>query len=497
MSGGTRSKQLTQANLDQFAPANARLVYDRKALRHGIVHIGVGGFFRAHQAVYLDDLLGQGGSTEWGICGVCLRPSGRRMYDAMRSQDCLYTVVERTAQGDQPRIIGAMTGILFAPDDPEAVLEKMASPDCRIVTLTITEGAYYRHPGDGQFDAGHPDIVRDLADPTHPACVFGYLAEALDRRRRRGLEPFTVMTCDNMQHNGTVLRRLLLTFTQLRDPALSAWLAERGAFPNSMVDRIVPVTTDEHRTLVRERLGIDDAWPVVCEPFSQWVIEDRFCLGRPAWERTGAQLTDDVNPYEQMKLRLLNASHMCVCYLAMLLGYEFTHQPMADPRIRRIVRTSMDVEVTPLLPEVRGIDLEKYKDQVLERFSNPTIRDQLSRVGSGCSAKMTTFVVPSMLDLVQRGGPLKAGAFTVAAWFRFLAGKDDQGRELPILDDLKDMLNARALRGGADPTELLACRELFGDILPASPRFVAEVARVLRSFYDKGAEATLEQEWAQ
>lgn len=335
--------------------------------------------------------------------------------------------------------------------------------------------------------------MKDLANPTKPSCVFGYLAEALSRRRDRGLEPFTLMSCDNMQNNGRVLKEMLLAFLSLRDPSLATWLSERGAFPNSMVDRITPSTTDEHRALVRRKFGIDDAWPVMCEPFVQWVIEDTFTLGRPAWEQVGAQIVPDVLPYEKMKLRLLNASHQALCYIGMLLGYEFAHQTMEDRNIRKLVRTMMDVEVTPLIGVVPGIDIEAYKDTLIERFANPAIRDQLLRIGTEGSARIPKFVLPTVLEQVERRGPVTASAFTVAAWFRYLAGKDDAGRELGIIDPMKEKLTSLAKKGGQDAGALLSIREIFGDMLPGS-YFGHEVKRALASFYEKGAAATLE-EW--
>lgn len=485
--------KLNAANLSRFAPSIPVPSYDRTAHKHGIVHIGVGGFHRAHQAVYLDTLLAKGGNPEWSICGIGLLPQDRRMYEAMKSQDCLYTVVERSNAGDIPRIIGSITDFVFAPDNPEAVIEKMASPDCRIVSLTITEGGYYVNSGTGKFDASHPDIIRDLAAPAKPSCVFGFLAEALDRRHKRGMKPFTVMSCDNMQNNGHVLKEMLLAFVTLRDSALALWLASNGAFPNSMVDRITPATTDEHRAIVREKLGIEDQCPVVCEPFMQWVIEDSFCLGRPAWETVGAQMTGDVLPYEKMKLRLLNASHQALCYIGMLLGYKFAHETMEDSRIRKLVRTMMDVEVTPLLTKVPGVDLELYKNTLIERFANPAIRDQLPRIGTEGSARIPKFVLPSVLDQLARGGPHKMAAFTVAAWFRYLTGKDDAGNEMTIIDPMKEALMARAKKGGNDSREMLSMHELFGDVIPASAAFTGEVDHALKSFYSVGASATLEE----
>lgn len=491
MNAITSPIKLNQANLGRLSPDVQVPSYDRQRLAQSIVHIGVGGFFRGHQAVYLDDLLHQPGHSEWGFCGAGLLKYDALMRDALLPQDSLYTVVERSAGGDRARVIGSLLNFLYAPDDPEAVLEKMASPECRIVSLTITEGGYYVNEGTGEFNDTHPDIVHDLEHPHGPRCSFGYLIEALDRRRNRGLSPFTVMSCDNLQHNGNVAKKMLLAFAERRDQALSQWLAEHCAFPNSMVDRIVPATTDEHRALVREKFGIEDAWPVGTEPFKQWVIEDNFPNGRPAWEQVGAQMTADVLPYEKMKMRLLNASHQAMCYIGMLLGYQYAHEAMEDAQIRKLVQTMMDVEVTPLLTAPPGIDLDEYKKTLIERIANPTIRDQLSRIGTEGSARIPKFVLPSIREQLARGGPIKRLSFTVAAWFRYLTGTDDQGREMPVIDPIKDKLVEYARRGGRDPSVLLGLRELFGEDLPRSQAFVNQVSQTLGSFYGKGARATL------
>lgn len=465
--------------------------YSREGFRHGIVHIGVGGFHRAHQAVYLDRLLSRGGHREWGLCGVGLLPQDKRMAEVMAEQECLYTLVERSAEGDRAQIVGSITEFLFAPEHPEAVLEKMASPDCRIVSLTITEGGYAVHQGTGEFDPAAGSIPWDLEHPHQPQGAYGYLAEALERRRARGLEPFTLMSCDNLQGNGDVLKKTFLAFVGLRNPELRDWIASKGAFPNSMVDRITPATKDEHRQLVRDQFGVEDGWPVVTEPFIQWVVEDHFPLGRPAWETVGAQMTHDVLPYEKMKIRLLNASHQTLCYIGMLLGYEFAHQTMEDARIRTLVRTMMDEEVTPLLPAVPGVDLEEYKATLIHRFANPTIRDQLSRIGTEGSARIPKFVLPSIRERLA-GGPLRILSFTVAAWFRYLTGVDDRGKSLPMNDPFLDELQALARRGQADPSGLLGLEKLFGD-LAAAPRFVSEVKEALAKFYSQGVERTLQE----
>src|SRR5471032_2884977 len=435
---------LHQANLAQLPTAVSGPAYARDTLVPSIVHIGVGGFYRAHQAVYLDDLLALPGHAQWGYCGVGLLPSDAAMRDAMHAQDGLYTVVERSAAGDVARVIGCVGEYLYAPDDPLAVLEKLAAPSTRIVSLTITEGGYYVNQGTVEFDAAHPDIVYELAHPQAPRCSFGYLLAALSLRRQRGLPPFTILSCDNLQHNGDVTRTMLLAFAALSDADLAQWLATHCSFPNSMVDRITPATTDEHRALVRDSFGIIDAWPVVCEPFRQWVIEDAFPHGRPAWELVGAQMTHDVLPYEKMKLRLLNASHQALCYIGMLFGYEFAHQTMEDADIRKLCELMMGREVTAILPPVPGVDLVDYKRTLVERFANPAIRDQLSRIGIYGSSGMPKFVLPTIQEQLQRNRPIKLLSFTVACWFYYLQGHDEQGREIIMKDPMAPKLRELA-----------------------------------------------------
>ena len=362
--------KLNTANLSKLNPKIQVPQYDRQKVGRAIMHVGVGGFHRAHQALYTDDLLNQGEDSQWGFCGVGLLKHDARIREVMQSQDCLYTLVERSLAGDTARIIGSIVNFSFAPDDSQKVIEQMASPTTRILSLTITEGGYYIS-STGELDAQHPDLQRDLANPHEPSCAFGYILEALDHRRIRGLAPFTVMSCDNIQSNGEVAKKMLMAFAELRDPQLKNWMAENCLFPNSMVDRITPATTDEHRNLVKEKFGIDDGWPVMTESFKQWVIEDHFVQGRPKWEQVGAQMTSDVLPYEKMKLRLLNASHQALCYIGMLLGYQLVHETMEDPDIRKLVEKMMDDEVTPILSEVPGVDLAEYKKTLIERFANP------------------------------------------------------------------------------------------------------------------------------
>jgi mannitol 2-dehydrogenase len=409
----------------------------------------------------------------------------------MRAQNCLYSVAEQDACGVRVRIIGSIQEYLHALENPQAVIERIASPLTRIVSLTITEGGYYVNQGSGGFDDRHPDIVHDLARPEDPICSFGYLAAAFDLRRQRGLPPFTIMSCDNLQQNGDTMKRMMLAFAELRDKKLWRWLAANGSFPNSMVDRITPATTEEHRTMIRTDFGVDDAWPVVTEPFRQWVIEDHFPNGRPAWERVGVQMTSDVLPYEKMKIRLLNASHQAICHIGRLLGYQYVHEAIAEPQIKRMIQTLMDDEVTPLLQPVSGIDLIQYKHSLIERLANPAIKDQLARIGMDGSARMPKFVLPSISEQLARGGPIDILCLTVACWFRCLGGMDDLGQEIPLDDPLSDILRDRARRGGMDPGLLLNIGELFGADLPRSRPFLDRVSAALRSLFRDGARATL------
>lgn len=482
--------KLNEASLSRLL-GNIRIPkYDRHQITNGIVHIGVGGFHRSHQALYLDDYFHLNPGSDWGICGVGLLDYDydRRIRDALQSQDCLYTLVERSPTGDRARIIGSITHYLFAPDNRQAVIEAMATPECRIVTLTVTESGYYYIEGSGNFDVNHPTMQHDLQHPDQPIGTYGFLTAALEKRRKQGLAPFTVLSCDNVQGNGNMVRKMLTTFAQMRDPALARWIAEYVAFPNCMVDRITPLTTPADIKMVAE-FGIDDAFPCVAEPFIQWVIEDTFCAGRPDWESVGVQMTNNVHPYEMMKIRLLNASHMLIGYLGSLSGYTYVYEVMADSLFGQAVANLMD-EVTPTLQPVPGIDLDDYKKTLIERFSNPKIRDQLPRLCLNGSAKIPKFVLGSLRDQLQLGGSIDYLSLTIAAWCRYLVSHDHQGQPIAIDDPLADILTQRASLNELDPRPLISISEIFGDLVQ-SPRFVEAVAEQLRSLHEFGAKETL------
>ncbi len=466
--------------------------YDRSHVSAGIVHFGVGGFHRAHEAMYVDRLLNGGGASTWGICGVGVLPGDVAMRDALRRQDCLYTLVVKHPDGAlEPRVIGSLVEYLFAPDDPEAVLEKMAAPSTRIVSLTVTEGGYNVHPTTGQFNEHDSGVAHDLEPNAVPTTVFGLVTEALARRRDRGLAPFTVMSCDNIPGNGEVARRMFSAFARLRDRALGEWVEHNVPFPNSMVDRITPVTSDEDRTVLARRFDLDDAWPVVCEPFTQWVLEDAFAGGRPAWQDAGVQLVDDVEPYELMKLRLLNASHQALCYLGYLSGYRYAHEVCQDPLFSSFLLAYMDREATPTLSPVPGVDLTDYKHTLVERFANPEVRDTLARLCAESSDRIPKWLLPVVRAQLASGGEFERAALVVAAWARYAEGVDEQGEAIQVVDRLRDELMAAAGRQRQDPTAFIANRELFGDLVD-DERFVAAYTSALRSLHDRGARATLE-----
>ncbi len=491
-SGARPPVPLHPASLRQVSPAVSVPPYSRVRGRQRIVHIGAGAFHRAHQAVYLDDLLARGPSGEWEICGVGLLEQDRAIHRALAAQDCLYTVVELSAAGARARVVGSLLEHIYAPESPQTAIERMADAACRIVSLTVTESGYLVDQWTGRFDSDHRHVRHDLEHPTEPQGWLGYVVEALDRRRRHGLPPFTVLSCDNLQHNGDVARQAVLAFAELRDPSLGQWIEAHGAFPNTMVDRITPATTDEHRRMVESQFGIQDACPVVTEPFRQWIIEDRFAAGRPEWERAGALMTSAVLPYEKIKIRLLNGSHQALCYLGMLLGYEYVHQAIADAQIANFVRRMMREEVAPLLAAVPGIDLVDYQNTVVERFANPAIQDRLCRIGTDASTRMAKFVLPSIAGQAARGGPVRLLSLAVAGWLRCLLGTDERGRPIALADPLGPTLAALARRGGPDPAPLLGASEVFGKDLPAHAEFRAHLSEALRGLYQNGARATLD-----
>jgi mannitol 2-dehydrogenase len=443
-------------------------------------------------AVALDDLLNQGKANNWGICGVGLMEFDRKMKDALQPQDCLYTLTLKHPDGRrEARVIGSIVEYLFAPDSPEAVIEKLASASTKIVSLTITEGGYNFDRVTGEFDETNVLVAADLAPGATPKTAFGFITEALRRRRERGIPPFTVLSCDNIQGNGDVAKKMFLAFAALKDADLAAWISDTVAFPNSMVDRITPVTSEADIAEASEKLGLDDAWPVVAEPFFQWVIEDHFTLGRPDFDEVGAQFVEDVEPYELMKLRLLNASHQGLTYFGYLSGYRFAHEAVADPAIAGFLLKYMDNEATPTLRPVPGIDLNAYKHKLIERFSNPEVRDTLARLCAESSDRIPKWLVPVIREQLARGGDVTRSAAIVASWARYAEGVDEDGNEIVIVDPLKDQLVPIAKSQRQNPLAFIENKSLFGD-LATDKIFKNAYLEALNSLFENGAHKTVQ-----
>ncbi len=467
----------------------APLGYDRAKVTPGIVHLGIGAFHRAHMAAYVDDILGA--DPSWGIIGASLRRPDTK--DALAPQDFLYTLAIRDAAGTRTRVIGSILDVLDANTQRSELIATLADPRIRIVSLTVTEKGYCHDPSTGNLDPGHPDIVADLAAPDAPVSAPGLIVRALELRHAAGTAPFTVMSCDNLPSNGKTVGRIVTQFARLRDPALAYWIAANVAFPSTMVDRIVPATTDADRALVAERTGLEDAWPIMTEPFTQWVIEDHFPAGRPAWDTVGAQFVEEVEAFELMKLRMLNGSHSTMSYLGYLGGKQYVSEAIADPGLRALVHGLMTEEVMPTLPMDRA-DLESYRDALLARFANPALQHRTWQIAMDGSQKLPQRLLGTIRDRHAAGQGFSRLALGVAAWMRYVTGIDELGNAIDVKDPFAARLRAIADAAAGDPvalaTGLLAVSEIFGPDLPATAEFRNAVITHLRSLYAKGALAT-------
>ena len=487
------SKRLNGAALADLPGDIQRPAYMRGDVKAGIVHLGVGAFHRAHQAAYTDDVLHE--DPSWGIVAASLRSPDT--YDALTPQDGLYTLSVRSQEGEALRIVGSILRMIVAPNDTDGLLRAMSDPATRIVTLTVTEKGYCHDPATGTLNEAHPDVVHDLATPHRPRSAPGFIVEALRRRYANGVSPFTVLTCDNLPSNGRTVKRVLTRFAELVDRPLGRLVAEEVSCPCTMVDRIVPATSDEDRHRIGRRLGAIDAWPVVTEPFTQWVIEDRFPQGRPAWEKAGAEFVTDVEPYEHMKLRLLNGSHSTLAYLGYLAGYETVADTMADPAFVTLVQGLMDEEVTPTLHMPPGTDLSSYKRALVERFRNPALRHRTWQIAMDGSQKLPQRLLGTIRDRLAADAPVKRLALGVAAWMRYVTGTDEKGAPIDVRDPMVRRLHEAAGRAGPSPErlarELFAVREIFGEDLPADPRFTGAVTAALTQLYAHGARQTVSE----
>lgn len=463
--------------------------YDRAALSAGIVHIGVGNFHRAHQQVYLDRLFSMGLDHDWAIVGAGVKPYDARMRQALEPQDWLTTIVELDPSGLTARICGAM--IDFAATEPESIVETLARPEIRIVSLTITEGGYYIDAARGGFDSTHPDILSDSRDPDNPSTVFGIILAGLARRRQAGLAPFTVMSCDNLPENGHVCRAAVIGLAGLVSAELADWVGDNVAFPSGMVDCITPATGERERALVRETFGIEDASPVMCEPFRQWVLEDNFPLGRPALEKVGVEFVPDVAPFELMKLRILNGGHATIAYPAGLMGIHYVHEAMADPLVSGFLDKLERDEIIPVVPPVPGVDLGDYLDLVKNRFANPKVGDTVARLCLDGSNRQPKFILPTIADRLAAGLAVDGLALEVALWCRYCAGTTESGEPIVIDDIAAVRLNERALAARDDPAAWLAMNDIFGT-LGGMADFARAFASALDALWANGTRRTLE-----
>ncbi|HRK25425.1 MAG TPA: mannitol dehydrogenase family protein [Beijerinckiaceae bacterium] len=457
----------------------------------GIVHLGIGAFHRAHQAVMLQVAM-DAGETGWGIIAASLRSPDTR--DALRPQDGLYTVAVKSPEGERLQVIGAVGDVLVAREDPGALIACMSDPRIRIVSMTVSEKGYCHNPATGALNEAHPDIIHDLANPDRPRSAPGFLVAALARRRAAGVAPFTVLCCDNLPSNGRTVRRVVVRYAELVDPALGRFVAGEVAFPSTMVDRIVPATTDADRDRIAAALGVRDAWPVVTEPFTQWVIEENFPTGRPRWELGGAQFVRDVEPFELMKLRMLNGAHSTLAYLGAVAGHETVADASNDPAFAAMLR-GLWQEIIPSLAEPEGQQPSAYAEALLARFQNTAIRHRLLQIAMDGSQKLPQRLLGTVADNLATGRPIRFLALGVAAWMRFVMGASEAGGRHEINDPLAGRITAVTTAAGRDARALaeglLAIEAIFAPALVANSEFRAAVTGQLASLIENGVVPTI------
>lgn len=461
--------------------------YDRQSLRSRIVHFGFGAFHRAHQALLTDRVLNAKGG-DWGICEISLF-SGDVLMSRLRAQDHLFTVLEKGPDGNQPIIVGAVHECLNAKlDSLAAIIEKFCEPQVAIVSLTITEKGYCLDPATGRLDKQNARIVHDLENPSEPHSAPGILVEALHRRRERGLQPFTVLSCDNIPDNGHVVKNAVLGMAQKRSPELAAWIDAHVSFPGTMVDRIVPAATEASLAEITQALGVDDPCAISCEPFIQWVVEDNFVAGRPEWEVAGVQMVQDVLPWEQMKLRMLNGSHSFLAYLGYLAGYAHINECMEDEHFREAARRLMLDEQAPTL-RITDVDLTAYADSLIDRFANPALQHRTWQIAMDGSQKLPQRMLDGIRVHLERHTAWPLLALGVAGWMRYVSGTDDQGNAIDVRDPLSEKIRGIVSTSSeADRvTALLGLSEIFGHDLPQTPAFVDAIVQAYQRLVRDGA----------
>lgn len=455
--------KLSLSNLPEIGKETRVPAYSRASLKTGILHFGVGNFHRAHLAVYLDDLFNKGHDHDWALVGTGVMEHDEKLRQTLASQDFLTTVIEQDNDVSAAHVTGAMIDFI-PPSDKQAILEKLSDPAIRIVSMTITEGGYFIDPATQKFDPGHPAIVKDGINPNDPATVFGFIVAGLKLRNAKGLPPFTVMSCDNVPHNGVVTRNAVSGLAKLSDPNFSEWIVANVAFPNAMVDRITPATSDRERKICAEQFGVEDKWPVFCEQFKQWVIEDNFPLGRPAFELVGAEFVEDVTPWEYMKIRILNGGHAVIAYLGGLMDIHFVHEAMQTPLVRDYLKKVIDDEIRPTIGPVPGTNLEAYQIQIERRFSNPKIADTIRRLCFDGLNRQPKFIVPPIADRLKAGKSINGLALESALWCRYCFGTTESGKIIDPNDPNWDVMKSTAALAKVNPQTWLDMEDVYGEV---------------------------------
>lgn len=467
--------------------------YDRTQLNAGIVHLGIGAFHRAHQAFYTEAVLNKFGG-DWGIIGSSLRSASVR--DQLVPQDCLYTLVERSGEGEKLQLIGAVLDTLVGPENPAALVAQMAAGNIKIVSLTITEKGYCHDPATGNLNLNHPDIIHDLAHLDKPVSAIGFLVSALKQRFDNNQKAFTLLSCDNLPNNGEVLEKVVCQFAEKIAPAFAQWIKTNATFPCTMIDRIVPATTDEDRREIEARLGLRDEGMVVCEPFSQWVVEDKFADGRPEWEQVGVLLVEDVRVFEKIKLRLLNGAHSTMAYTGYLSGFDYISEVMEQPAFVNLVKTYMAREAGETVTAPAGFDIEAYKQQLRERFSNKALKHRTWQIAMDGSQKLPQRLLETLREQLQGNGHIDILCLGVAAWIRYVSGVDEKGNAIEVSDPLAKELRAACDANQGNPAGMVhavvSIEKVFGRDLINEARFVMTTTQWLERFYAKGVLASVQ-----
>ncbi len=468
--------------------------YPRDQLVPGIVHLGIGAFHRAHQAFYTEAVLNKFGG-DWGIIGSSLRSANVR--DQLVPQDCLYTLVERSSEGEKLQIIGAVVDTLVGPENPAALIASMVQPSIKIISLTVTEKGYCHDPATGNLNPNHPDIQHDLQNLDKPVSAIGYLIAALKKRYEQKQKGFTVLSCDNLPNNGEVLEKVILQFAQKISADFAQWIKQNATFPCTMIDRIVPATTDDDRREIESRLGVRDEAMVVCEPFTQWVIEDKFADGRPQWEKVGVLLVKDVRLFEKIKLRLLNGAHSTMAYCGYLSGLQYISEVMEQPAFVNLIKTYMAREAGETIFAPDGFDIEAYKQQLRDRFSNKSLKHRTWQIAMDGSQKLPQRLLETLREQLSGNGHIDILCLGIAAWIRYVSGVDEKGAPIEVSDPLAKELRAACDANQGNPAGMVkavvAIQKVFGNDLINESRFIETTSKWLESFYTKGVLNTVKE----